>query len=242
LQELNINLQDFTEELILSNKGLEQFSYMVSHNLRAPIANIMGLADLLGQDMYSSEEKKELLSGLLSNVKRLDDVVIDLNTILRVKKGMSENNESVNLHDLIENIQLSIHGLILEKNVQIETDFGSVPELTTIKSYLYSIFYNLIINSIKYHQPGVAPVIEIKSSVQDGKKIISFRDNGMGIDLSKKGDQVFGLYKRFHHHVEGKGMGLYMVKTQVEMLSGKISIKSQINKGTEFLIEFKSGR
>lgn len=240
LHELNTNLEDFTQELILSNKGLEQFSYMVSHNLRAPIANIIGLADLLGQNTYSSEVKDELLSGLLSNVKRLDDVVVDLNTILRVKKEMSEKNEPVDLHDLVENIQLSIHSLILEKNVQIETDFSNMAELVTIKSYLYSIFYNLITNSIKYHQPDLVPVIKIKSSIFNGKRIISFKDNGMGIDLSKKGDQVFGLYKRFHHHVEGKGMGLYMVKTQVEMLNGKISIKSQINKGTEFLIEFRS--
>ena len=104
---------------------------------------------------------------------------------------------------------------------------------------MYSIFYNLISNSIKYRQQQVPCLIEIKSRrVKDTIELV-FTDNGMGIDLQKRGDQVFGLYKRFHTNIEGKGMGLFMVKTQVETLGGKISIQSEVNKGTEFKIEFE---
>jgi signal transduction histidine kinase len=108
----------------------------------------------------------------------------------------------------------------------------------SLKSYVYSIFYNLISNSIKYKKPDICPVIEIKSVRREDKIELLFKDNGRGIDLKKSGQHVFGLYKRFHWDVEGKGVGLFTVKTQVEALGGKISIKSEVNKGTEFKILF----
>jgi signal transduction histidine kinase len=111
--------------------------------------------------------------------------------------------------------------------------------MLTLKSYMQSIFYNLISNSVKYRQPNLAPVIEIKSRKRQNKIELSFRDNCMGIDLTKNGDQVFGLYKRFHtNEIQGKGIGLFMVKTQVEAIGGTISVHSEVNKGTEFKIEF----
>ena len=103
---------------------------------------------------------------------------------------------------------------------------------------MYSVFYNLVSNSIKYRQAGLLPVIEIKSYLINDKIEIHYTDNGLGIDMKKRSDQVFGLYKRFHNHKEGKGMGLFMVKTQVEALGGKISIESEVNKGTTFIIQF----
>jgi signal transduction histidine kinase len=124
------------------------------------------------------------------------------------------------------------------QNVRIITDFSAVDEYTSIKSYIHSIFYNLIFNSIKYSDPSRMPVISVTSKRENHKIYLIFKDNGMGIDLDKKGEQIFGLYKRFHNHIEGKGMGLFMVKTQVEILGGKITVKSQPNQGTEFEIEF----
>lgn len=240
LNELNENLRNFTNELIASHKGLEQFSYIVSHNLRAPVANIIGLAELISGNTYPAEVKEELLSGILVNVTRLDNVISDLSMILQIKRGVSEKREQVNMQQLVDDIRSSIHNIIEKEHVVIQTDFSVIKELFTLKSYLHSIFYNLIINSIKYRQYDTDPVIEIKSSLDGGQVTISIRDNGMGIDLVKKGGQLFGLYKRFHHHVEGKGIGLFMVKTQIDMLGGKIWVNSAVNKGTEFRIEFRS--
>jgi PAS domain S-box-containing protein len=240
LYELNESLLKYADELIASNKGLEQFSYIVSHNLRAPVANIIGLGELVEQDIYPPEAKQEFIKGILVNVERLDEVVSDLNTILQIKREVSEKLETVYLQHLVDNIRSSIHNIIEKEHVEIHTDFDTVEKLFTLKSYLYSIFYNLIMNSIKYRQREIDPVIRIKSRLEQGQVVISVQDNGMGIDLIKKGSQVFGLYKRFHHHVEGKGMGLFMVKTQVEMLGGKIAVSSEVNKGTEFTIEFRS--
>jgi signal transduction histidine kinase len=126
--------------------------------------------------------------------------------------------------------------LLRNEDVVIISDFSAVDEVLTLKSYLHSIFFNLISNSIKYRRHDVKPVIEIVSSKKENGIELLFRDNGLGIDMARKGEEIFGLYKRFHPHIEGKGVGLYMVKTQVETLGGRISLTSEVNKGTEFKI------
>jgi len=225
-------------DIVQRNKDLEQFSYIVSHNLRAPVANIMGIAEVVTLPGLSRKDEKEFMENLSVCVKKLDDVILDLNYILQVKQGMNEQTESVKFSRLLSDIILSIDNIIRMENVVIKSDFTAVDEMTTIKSYIYSIFYNLISNSIKYRRLGVQPIIEISSGKHDGKTELIFKDNGLGIDLKKEGDKVFGLYKRFHTSVEGKGMGLFMVKTQVQTLGGTIDIISEVNKGTEFRIQF----
>ena len=238
LIELNKDLHNYTKELVISNTELEQFSYIISHNLRAPVANIMGLAMEMKDESHPSETKELLNNALTSSVSLLNNVILDLNTILTVKKELSLKKELVNFSDLIEDIKQSIHNLIQTEQVEINTDFIEVAELLTFKSYFYSIFFNLISNSIKYRQAEKTPVIEIKSYKKHKNLVITFKDNGIGIDMSKRKNQVFGLYKRFHQHVDGKGMGLFMVKTQIETMKGKISIESTVNQGTEFTISF----
>ncbi len=245
-------LRDLTEEkkaeserlkmisdLIQRNKDLEQFSYIISHNLRSPVANIIGLTEELKDDAHSEEIKLMLGEALSSDANRLENVIADLNTILQTKTEITERKEQVILSELEQNIKLSISDLIQREEVTIRTDFAAIDNFNTIKSYMQSIFYNLISNSIKYRQPTVNPLIIISSRLNKNKLIIIFKDNGSGIDMVKKGDQIFGLYKRFHSDTEGKGMGLYMVKTQVEALGGKISVSSEVNKGTAFTIEFE---
>ncbi|NEV94003.1 PAS domain S-box protein [Psychroflexus sp. YR1-1] len=238
MQKLNKELKAYTEELVLANKGLEQFSYIVSHNLRAPIANIIGLGDLMKIEDHPKEVQDKLSQELINNVERLDTVIRDLNVILSVKSDILKNKEPIALPKLINLIKMSIKDLIDKEQVTITTDFNDMQQFRSIHSYMQSIFYNLILNSIKYKKPDQAPVIHIEGKKEGKKFIFSISDNGLGIDLSKNGKQVFGLYKRFHQHKEGKGMGLFMVKTQVEMLGGKISISSKPNRGTTFVIEF----
>jgi len=228
-------------DLMQRNRDLEQFAYIVSHNLRAPVTNIIGITNYLQDPDMTRTEKEEMNLGLLTSVDQLDSVIKDLNNILKVKQlEISEEKGSIKFSKLLENIKLSIAKLIEHDKVTFVTDFEAIDEMITIKSYMHSIFYNLISNSIKYKQPDIPPVIAIKSKYSENKLELIFEDNGLGIDVDKKRHQLFGLYKRFHHHTEGKGIGLYMVKTQVETLGGKISIKSEINKGTEFHIVFEN--
>ncbi len=229
---------EMVNELLQRNKELEQFAYIVSHNLRAPVANIIGASNALSDIGLSTEEKVILNKGIHTSVIKIDEVIHDLNHILQVKGKINETKELVNFSGLVDDIKTSISHLTDKDNIEIKYAFPDVNEYFTVKPYLYSIFLNLISNSVKYRRPDSHCVIEIMSHLLKDKIELIFSDNGMGIDLKKKGGQVFGLYKRFHENIEGKGIGLFMVKTQVETLGGKISIKSQENVGTEFKIEF----
>ncbi|HZY81350.1 MAG TPA: PAS domain S-box protein [Cyclobacteriaceae bacterium] len=234
-----IQQAQMTRDLVQRNKDLEQFAYIVSHNLRGPVANILGIANILKYKEIESEERLEAQHRIFNATEMLDEVIHDLNRILDLKQEVNDKREGVDLQELVDGIMVSVENLIVRNNVRIVTDFTRVHSISTIRSYLQSIFYNLISNSIKYKRPDVDPVIRITSSEgSDDKVRLVFADNGMGIDLEMAGSKIFGLYKRFHPlAAEGKGMGLFMVKTQVETLGGEISIKSEVNKGTEFTIE-----
>lgn len=235
----NLEREKLTADLLRQNKGLEQFSYIISHNLRGPVVNIIGITDSMQNPHNTADEQQTMLTHLNKSVTRLDQVINDLNYILQVKNNINENRQVVLFSQMVDDISVSIDSLINEENDLIHYNFNAINTFLTVRSYLYSIFYNLITNSIKYRRTGVKPRIEISSSIIGHKLILLFKDNGLGIDLEKKGEQVFGLYKRFHTHIEGKGMGLYMTKIQVESLGGSISISSTINEGTTFRLEFE---
>ncbi len=225
-----------TAELVKRNQALEQFTYVISHNLRAPVANIKALIDILDQSCQGDGENREMLDRMTRSVGNLDEIISDLNLILQVKQQKNAAQEEIDLEAIISSIQLSIKNLILQEQVRFELDLRRVDSFVTIKSYLYSIFYNLTLNSIKYRHPERSPVISISCLEEGSDVLFSFADNGKGIDLKKNANQLFGLYKRFDSSVEGKGMGLFMVKTQVEELGGTIDIESELMKGTAFKI------
>lgn len=225
-----------TSELIRRNKDLEQFTYVVSHNLRAPVANIMGLSDLLSEMESDPSSVAELMLGLRTSIKNLDTVIKDLNYVLTVKKDASDRlKELVEIQTLVAEIKGSINNLIVSENMTFEYQLEE-EKFYTVRGYLYSIFYNLILNSIKYRKPDIYPRMIIKTYLTGKHLNIVFEDNGKGIDLKKHGSQLFGLYKRFDVDVEGKGMGLFMVKTQVEDLGGTIQVTSEPGKGSIFHI------
>ncbi len=231
-----------TSDLLQRNRDLEQFTFIVSHNLRAPTANIIGFTEFLQNKSLTPNEQNEFLQGLATSVSRLDTVIKDINSILQVKREVHEKRELISFSKLVDDIFISIGNLIDKSSVHIQHDFSAVDEIFSLKVYMHSIFYNLISNSIKYRRPDEKPIIEIMSKLDNGKIILTFKDNGLGIDMKSKSDKVFGLYNRFHSHVEGKGMGLFMVKTQVEAIGGKISVSSELNKGTEFTIVFENAK
>jgi signal transduction histidine kinase len=162
---------------------------------------------------------------------------MDLNHVLQVRSNINEQSETVSFQRLVEDIVLSMNNLIQKENVTINADFGTAGHMLTVKSYMYSIFYNLISNSIKYKRPGFNPVIAIQGRKKGGKLEITFKDNGKGI-AEKNFKNLFGLYQRFDTGIEGKGMGLFMVKMQVENLGGKVSVQSEPGKGSTFKLEF----
>jgi PAS domain S-box-containing protein len=229
-----------TADLIQHNNDLEQFTYIVSHNLRAPVANILGLTDILKNhdEELDQESKKEVVDRIYTSIKNIDVIIKDLNQILQARKTVEGRKELVDFDSLLVAVKTSVRNGIVNENITFEHDFSAVESMFTTRSYLYSIFYNLISNSIKYRKPNIPAVISIKSQKANNKIALRFKDNGKGIDLDKNGKNIFGLYKRFDNSVEGKGMGLYIVKTQVSTLGGTIQIESKPGEGTEFILLF----
>ncbi|MEO6632395.1 MAG: PAS domain-containing sensor histidine kinase, partial [Mucilaginibacter sp.] len=224
------------DDLLQQNKNLEQFTYIISHNLRSPVANIMGCAEMLKDEELDADDKEMAVRGLSRSITKLDDVITDLHTILQSKNELNEKKETVKLYEVFSDVKTSLNTIVTQAGATIKTRFG-VTEIKSIKSFIYSIFLNPISNGIKYRRENEPLVIEISSTQAGNKLILNFKDNGLGIDLAAKGGDLFGLYKRFHSHVEGKGLGLFMVKTQIETMKGKITVKSKPGEGTEFEIE-----
>jgi PAS domain S-box-containing protein len=229
-----LNLDQENHQLIKRNRNLEQFTYVISHNLRAPLANIISITELL-KDVDTGGEASSLIQGLNTSILTMDNIIKDINHTLQVKDPRNYKKEVVSFQSLMDEITFSINNLVVKECVQFYYDF-QVPTLLTVKGYIYSVFYNLTLNSIKYRRKDDNPFIRVSSKIENGQLLLTFEDNGKGIDMEKNGDQIFGLYKRFDTTIDGKGMGLFMVKTQIEDLQGSIGIESELGKGTKILI------
>ena len=238
--DLEIEVEKRTEELIKYNQQLEQFAFISSHNLRAPVARILGLSNVLKLDKKWKEDEHQVHKHLFDTTQELDRVVRDLTTILEIKKNSSGVNTKVDFKEEVKLVRLSLEKEIQETQAQLIYDFEDIPDVFTLRPYLDSILINLIGNAIKYRKPYYSPIIELKTERRDEYICLSVKDNGLGIDLLKHGEKVFGLYNRFHNHVEGHGLGLYLVKSQVTAMGGKIEVESQVNEGTVFKVYLKN--
>ncbi|XZF14789.1 tetratricopeptide repeat protein [Chitinophagaceae bacterium MMS25-I14] len=218
------------------NRDLRQFAYIISHNLRAPIAKIMGLAGILNHEENDADENKALVNHIAEEVHHIDDVITDLNAIISVRDTEETVREPINIEDKLKLVTNVLQQQIQESNAVIETSL-EVKNIPAIKGYLYSILYNLLSNAIKYRNPAVQPHISISTKEENNEIRLTVSDNGLGIDLDKNREKLFGLYRRFHgNEIPGKGMGLYLVKTQVEALEGRLEVDSRVNQGTTFTI------
>ncbi len=237
-QQVEERTQDLVKanfELIQQNNQLEQFGYITAHNLRAPVARLLGLANILNHPGFEMPRDKEVLDKLEFNAKELDTVIKDLNEILDIKKGHS-SFQKVDIQERIEKVKRILKDRIAESNATIHVDL-QVKEIHSVPAYMESIFYNLLSNAIKYRSPQRALELNVQTYLQDQKMILKISDNGLGIDVENLREKIFTLYQRFHDHVEGKGLGLFLVKTQVEALNGKIEIDSKVDEGTTFTVE-----
>lgn len=241
-ENLKLEVDKRTKELVEYNQQLEQFAFISAHNLRAPVARILGLGhllDLLPLDA-DAKERKLVYDKMVQAAGDLDRVVSDLNTILEIKKNSTSVVAEVNLDRQLHLIKLNLEKEIEDTQTEIKIDFSKVNVIHTVKPYLDSILINLISNAIKYRCPDRPPVINLKTELRGGYVCLIIQDNGLGIDLSAHGDKIFTLYNRFHSHVEGKGLGLYLVKTQVTALGGRIEVESEVDNGITFYIYLRA--
>jgi len=230
-------LQKTNQELIEHNNQLEQFAFIAAHNLRAPLTRVLGLANLI-QMGPTEEDRKAALEKLITSTRDLDQVIKDLNAVLNIKRHTGNFSE-VDLNESLTRTKRILEKEIEETGARIINNFTEADKVYAIAPYVESILYNLISNAIKYRDPERTPFVAIKTTHEKEFVCLAVMDNGLGIDLKKYQQSVFSLYKRFHLHVEGKGLGLYLVKTQIEALGGRVEVKSEPNEGTTFHVYFK---
>jgi signal transduction histidine kinase len=153
---------------------------------------------------------------------------------------VNAKKEKLDIRKVFERVVHSVQTTISQNNMDISTDFDDAYEVDFNRSYLESILLNLVTNAVKYSSPERSPQVRVRTEkVNDGVKLY-FSDNGLGIDLVRYKDRIFGLYQRFHDHADSKGLGLYIVNSQVRVMGGEIDVESEVDKGTTFIISFKN--
>lgn len=238
-ESLEAEVEKRTRDLVEYNQQLEQFAFISAHNLRAPVARILGLGHILEIEGENPREARVISDKMVISAKELDRVVRDLNTVLDIRRNSNSAIAPINLEEELRLIKINLEKEIQETNTTFVEDFSKGSVLWGVKPYLDSILLNLISNAIKYRHPERNPVITIWSEEKDDQFTLTIEDNGLGMDMAVCKEKLFMLYSRFHSHVEGKGMGLYLVKTQVIAMGGKIEVQSILDKGTVFRIVFK---
>ncbi|MFV8367638.1 PAS domain-containing protein [Flavobacterium sp. XS1P27] len=236
-KEKEIELVRTMELYSQQNSRLLNFSHIVSHNLNTQAGNIKSLLDLIDDD-DNLESNKEMLVHLRTVSNDLNETIANLTQLVLIQSNSNIPIKSLDLNfylkktlDLIKNL----------KNYNQVTIINDIPEGVFVDfnpAYLESVLLNFTTNAIKYSNPNKPVEIKYSYSLENGKKTLSISDNGLGIDLKKYGDSLFGMYKTFHKHEEARGLGLHITKNQIESMKGTVSVESEVGVGTTFKIVF----
>lgn len=220
------------------NESLTNFAHIVSHNLRSHSTNMTMLTKFLNEE-EDEDEVKNLNRMITSASQSLSETIAHLNDVVQVKTGALEQMQSISIRNTINQITKSINGLLEEQRAILNINVDKSHFAHAVPAYLESIFLNVLTNALKYRAIERTPVIDIKSKIKGNDILISFTDNGQGIDLNRHGENIFGMYKTFHKHKDAKGIGLFITKNQIESMNGSISIESEVDKGTTIFIKLK---
>ncbi len=234
VEEKTAQLKRTNDELIKYNNELLQFSYTVSHNLRGPVARLLGLAELARSEKQLIEIK-QLVEFIGRTAADLDLIISDLSKILELRNEPHQYLEAVPLEKEWSQSKSLLQDS-LTGHEEIVTNFGALPEIRTVRAMLQSIFYNLLSNAIKYRSPERTLRVMATSRRENGNAVLEIADNGLGFNIALHNENLFKLYKRFHTHVEGRGLGLYLIKSQVDVLHGSIEVASEPDKGSVFRV------
>ncbi|WP_296619237.1 PAS domain-containing sensor histidine kinase [Marivirga sp.] len=225
-------------ELSKSNKNFEQINYKTSHDLRAPVNNLNSILEMIDLDKIEGNKNKKLFNLAKKGAEQLKEKMkLYINSLIETNSP-NIKIEAISFEKTFELVLESIHNLVSKSRAKFLIDFKHAPVVDFNEEYLESIFLNLTTNSIKYTAPGIKPVIKIKSRDLISKIELTYEDNGIGFDIEKVKDRIFGLHQTFHHNEDSKGIGLYLVHTHVTSLGGNISVESEVDKGTKFTITF----
>jgi signal transduction histidine kinase len=217
------------------NKQLQNFAYIVSHNLRTHTGNLQSMVEMYNR-VSASIERNEIFGHIQSISNSLNETVRHLEEVVKVQAAIIGDKKIIKFEPLFKNMLRALSNNIEEVNARIEYDFSRCTAINYVPAYLDSILQNLLTNSLKYRHPDRQPVIKCHTYIKNKHIYLIFEDNGIGIDMVRYGNDVFGMYKTFHHNADSQGIGLFITRNQVESLGGSIKLHSVVNEGTKFTI------
>ena len=235
IKKKEIALQSSVNILNEHNKRLLNFTYIVSHNLRSHTGNLQFMVNLFNES-ESSEERTEVFDHIKSISESLNTTIGHLNEIVKINTDLELERKSIEFEFVFKNVLSVIQSNIDSTGAKITYDFSKCPIINYIPAYLESILQNLLTNALKYRHTGRQPEIFCETVKDNGHVYMTFEDNGIGIDLNRFGDKVFGLYKTFHENADALGIGLFITRNQIEAMGGSIKIDSTVDVGTKFTI------
>lgn len=217
------------------NNRLKNFAHIVTHNLKQHTGNLESLLQFY-DEANDEKEKEDIFNHLLTLSHSLTKTIKDLNNIVSVQANKNKKTEKIYLAEGVDNTVEMLDLIISKSKATINNNINRKLFIHFNPSYFESIIQNLISNSIKYKHPDRNPVVNIDCTYDKEKLELKVSDNGLGIDLEKYGDDIFGLYKTFHHNHNAEGVGLYLIKNQIESYGGRILLDSEVGKGATFTI------
>lgn len=232
-------LQQFINVTTDQNKRLQNFAHIVSHNIRSHVVNIAGIVDILNASDEQSEQEK-LMRMLKASTDKLTETTDNLNDIITIQNTLDNSRTRMNLREEIIKTGNSINAISNNNNITIINEVNESVFVNAVPSYLESILLNMMTNAIKYRSLERDPIIRLYTEQTNEYTILCIEDNGMGIDLEAHGKKLFGMYKTFHSNKDARGLGLFITKTQIESMNGKIEVESIPNSGSTFKIYFKN--
>ena len=165
--------------------------------------------------------------------EKLSKTIENLNEVITIQKNSKTKKTKVNLKSEIEKITAAFR-----EKISITHSIPANVNINVIPDYLENIVYNLLTNAIKYQSLERFPVLDISYKTAEGFHVVSFKDNGLGINIQKNKHKLFGMYKTFHENEDAKGIGLFIAKNQIEAMKGKIEVESTEGLGSTFKLYF----
>lgn len=231
----NLEMESLLNLTSDQNKRLQSFTYIISHNIRSHSANLQGLIETI-EAAEDQEEKEELWDYLRQVSDGLESTIKHLNEIIVINQSLNKNKQELNLKREIDRVLIILAREMEAIGAKLICDFDPNQGVMAVKAYLESILLNLLTNALRYRDPSRKPEIKISTRKKDGFLTLTVRDNGLGIDLNRYGDKLFQLYQTFHNHPNSRGLGLYILKSQVDSMGGEVKVESQVGVGTAFKI------
>ena len=236
LKEKEIELANTISIIGNQNNRLNNFAHIVSHNLRSHASNLKMLLDLFKN--AGQEEREEMIGHLEGISDGLTITISHLKDLVEIQTEIKNVKENLNLRQYLKHILNVLHNEIKKHAVNIEINIPLDVTVNYNPAYLESILLNFTTNAVKYSSPDREPMISYDFEIIDGQKVLSISDNGLGLDLNKHKNSLFGMYKTFHKNQNARGIGLFITKNQVEAMGGRIEVISELNIGTTFKIYF----